>query len=284
MNINKLFLTLLVSAPLVLTACGGGSSGGSSDEDPGNAGQVGAYNGATTQATITDGNKEELAEAGVIGSRQAVSNNGLPTGARLETVDTRAADQLILNTIKLMTTATGSAVDASGACDSGSATVTPDGNTFNINYNQCETGGVIINGNAVLTLNDDGSSVIVYRNFTMTYQGETQTLNATVTCDSESSCQVVSSFRADNGRDYRVDTSSVSGNGFSGYNVRARVYDAEHGYIDVVASAVKFDCDNGNPSSGSISITAGNETARLDFDSCSSFTLTIGGVAETINW
>lgn len=284
MNINKLFLTLLVSAPLVLTACGGGSSGGSSDDGSGTSGQVGEYQGKTTQATITDGNKEELSEAGVIGSRQAVSNSRLPTAVRLETVDTRDADQLILNAVKVLTTATGSTVDVSDACASGSATATSNGNTFSFTYNRCEIGGVVVNGNAVVTRNDDGSSVIVYRNFTMTYQGETQTLNATVTCDSESNCQVVSSFRADNGRDYRVDTSSVSGNGFSGYNVRARVYDAEHGYIDVVASAVKFDCDNGNPSSGSISITAGNETARLDFDSCSSFTLTIDGVAETINW
>jgi hypothetical protein len=276
MDLKKLIAVAAMSS--VLIACGG-SSGGSSSKD-------GVFSGNTSEASLTSENQQDLAEATALGSAQAVNGDSLPSAAVLMAADNEPLRQLAEKTVALNNLPIGAAQDVSqGVCtNGGSASVNSGQSSTVITYNQCDTGFGIFSGTATLTSASDGSSTITYRNFTITVDGETDMLNATISCDAQGACTIVSDFTAANGKTYRVENSVVSGNSSSGYNVQARVYDPQHGYVNFTASNVTFNCSNGYPGSGSVSFVSAGQTASVSFDSCNGYTLTIDGVATSYTW
>jgi len=265
--LNSAFLSLLV----FLTACGGGSSGGSS--------------GVSGPATITADNKEDLALAASLAAAEVKSVDDAPAspfgGVMSVSAEVYAANDLVLLTYELSTLPSG--VDASQICTSGgTASVESNNSQTTVIYNNCDLGGVVASGTATIVTSGE-TITITYRNFSITVDGEENILNVTVTCVNLN-CSISSEFTDGSGKSYRIDSSSISGNDSSGYSITATVYDSEYGTLEFSASAIKFECTNGFPSSGSLSFSDGTTDVSIAFVSCDSYTLTIDGVAESLAW
>jgi len=271
---KKIWVSLSLAFFLVfsLVSCGGssGSSGGSS--------------GVTGPATITADNQQDIARAVSLAAAEVKSGNDAPAGAfgAAMSVSTEmlAANEWVLQSLEVLNTPAG--IDASQICSSGSASVESSNSTTTVTYNNCSLAGVTATGTATIVTSGE-TITITYNNFRMVIDGEETVLNATVTCVNLD-CTISSEFTDSSGKSYRVDDSSISGNDSSGYSISATVYDSEYGDIEFTATAIKFDCTNGFPSSGSITINDGTTTANVTFDSCSSYTITIDGVAESFSW
>lgn len=260
-----------------LTACGG-----SSGSDSG-------YGGSTDAAVISSENEQQIAVASTVGAKKAVANDEAQSdfsgagGVYSNQQSLNAANDLVSSTYKLFTLPT--AVDASEICTGGgTASYTGNQTKSTITYNSCVIDGSTASGTAVVTNSSDGSFKIEYKNFTITTEGITQTLNATISCDASFNCSIFSDFE-ENGRSYRIENSSVSGSSSTGYNVEARVYDEEYGYVEISSTGLVFDCSNGNPSTGTIEVTDGEgNTASIEFVSCTEFTVTVDGSASSYIW
>ena len=214
------------------------------------------------------------------------SGNDAPTafGAAMSvSAEMSQTNEWVLQSLELLNTPTGA--DASQICTGGgTASVESVSSATIVTYNNCNLGGVTATGTATIVSSSSGDTfTITYNNFRMTIDGEETVLNATITCVNLE-CTISSEFTDSSGKSYRVDNSSIAGNDSSGYSISATVYDSEYGDIEFTATAIKFDCSNGFPSSGSISINDGTTTALVTFDSCSSYTITIDGVAESFTW
>ena len=268
--------SLAVFLILSLISCGGSSS--SSDD--------GGSTGVTGPATITTENQEDLARAASLAAAEVKSGNDAPTafGAAMSvSAEMSQTNEWVLQSLELLNTPTGA--DASQICTGGgTASVESASSATVVTYNNCNLGGVTATGTATIVSSSSGDTfTITYNNFRMVIDGEETVLNATVTCVNLN-CTISSEFTDSSGKSYRVDNSSIAGNDSSGYSISATVYDSEYGDIEFTATAIKFDCSNGFPSSGSISIDDGTTTALVTFDSCSSYTITIDGVAESFTW
>ena len=276
---KKILASFSLAALLVLSliSCGGGSS--SSDG-------VGGSTGVTGPATITTENQEDIARAASLAAAEVKSGNDAPTAFRAAmsvSSEMTQANEWVVQSLELLNAPIGA--DASQICTGGgSASVESTSAATVVTYSSCNLGGITATGTATIVSSSSGDTfTITYNNFRMTIDGEETVLNATVTCvDFE--CTISSEFTDSSGKSYRVDNSSIAGNDSSGYSISATVYDSEYGDIEFTATAIKFDCSNGFPSSGSISINDGTTTALVTFDSCSSYTVTIEGVAESFTW
>jgi len=284
----KKLLSVLALTSMVV-ACGGASSG-DSEGDSGDS-----YSGNTSAATISADNKRELAESATYGAIQAKTGSSAPgpVGAQLVTFN---SEQLVLDTISSFNSSelpTGATQDASSICTGGgsaSYSGSDDGTDGTITYNNCNVGdGVVAHGKAKFKSDSEGSEVsIQYIGFRITVDGETTTLNMTLTCTGlntvSPSCNSISDFTAANGETYRVENAVVSGNDSTGYSIQAKVYDSEYGSVSISSTALTFDCSNGLPSSGSITYTSGSDSATVTFDSCTQFTVTLNGTADIYSW
>jgi hypothetical protein len=135
-----------------------------------------------------------------------------------------------------------------------------------------------------------------YVNFTVTVNtpsaSYTDTFNMSMTCSSshtnglDFSCEYYSDYHGYDGRIYRVSEVEVSGSSSSGYSVSVRVYDPDHGYVLVTTEVpLLHDCSGGHPSTGRIEMEDANgKVAVVEFNSCSEFTITLDGVANTYQW
>jgi hypothetical protein len=263
-------LSLIFFLALSLVSCGGSSSSGGSS-------------GVTGPATITSENQEDLARAAALAAGEVKNGDDAPGafGAAMSvSSEMTQANEWVLQSLELLNTPT--AADASDICSSGSASFESNNSATTVTYNNCNIGGIIATGSATIVTSGE-TITITYSNFRMVIDGEETVLNATITCVNLD-CTISSEFTDSTGKTYRVNNSSISGNDSSGYTISATVYDSEYGDISFTASAIKFDCSNGFPSSGSISISDGTTTAGVTFDSCTSYTITIDGVAESYSW
>ncbi|AJQ94023.1 hypothetical protein [Gynuella sunshinyii] len=293
----KLYLLSLKSITLLFTlfllaGCGGGdgddSSGGSS---------TASYQGKTSAATASDSNYKDLALAGSYGSEMAVTSNNVPSiGGRSLDQTSILPNQLVIQLTKTpssISRSTRATQDMSAEiCDSGSAVANGQGDEnsgdFTITFTNCaiDVGDgttAVYNGVAHSVYSSDGSFTISYQNFTIRYNGTTSSLNMTFSCDSNSNCTSYNDFSED-GVTYRVSDASVYGDSSSGWNVSARVYHENYGYINIQASNLIM-CNSGGFSSGSISVTdsTNTEVISIVFDSCSSMTVSYNGNSETVS-
>ena len=63
------------------------------------------------------------------------------------------------------------------------------------------------------------------------------------------------------------------------------VYDPDYGAVEVTATAILYECTNGVPSAGSITLTGeGGSSASVVFNDCNSFTVTVDGTSTTYYW
>lgn len=286
----------LVTSVSILTACGGGSGGG---EDPqsrtleagdktyaeelaisageGSKSLVSSGSGGFAPVafvgesnTVIDTLKEKLQQSVEIGSHSSALSL-LPVGAQETTTDREDGN-------------------CGGYYETTETTTTPDSppyfpfnrkaSTIYADYCDEDEGyQTIINGSITweYTLTDpentswkwyydvSASSTTPYgpQSWTWKFNETCNTVNGVETCSSSSAPYVASS-----GTSYTFENASVSGNNSSGYNIEGELTDNQGNSFDVSVEGLT-QCDSGNISSGTITITSSTgEIVSVTFPNC----------------
>lgn len=302
-------LMAILFAVLLLVACGGGGGGGSDDGGGGNDGVT--YSGSTDEATVDDENEADdvsraAGESTLAAIRQNESEDVVPLGgSSASSLSTQEVSELQLDIVR-QADADGYSVTpfVDGTCG-GTATVNSSTNgdgtvsEGSVVYNNfCVSSGtsgqIVFNGTVEYRVETDSGGQLVsyefsYQNFTVSSGSDTQTLNASIACSFSSgvvvSCTTSSEFEGSDGRVYQMTDFTVSGDGSTGYDIEATVYDPDHGYVSIVATGITTNCANGNIDGGTITISdSTGDVVTVTFNDCSSYTVTYDGVSRTVNW
>ena len=288
MNLIKIF-PIIILASVTLISCGGG--GGS------NEGLV--YSGSKDSATVDSTNAKKLAIAATGGASQSIAADAAQESNPFLRSSGSASNSTIISTIaehiKLSLTSGNRTVNAPlGICSSGSADQNTTSNSSteiagNIVFSRCEligVTGVELNGrvdfSATIKTSNDGfvsisSLTMQFVKFRVTINGESETINMSLTCSGEPLvCNLSSDYVGLDGRIYRVEDLTVSFNDSTLiYTIDATVFDPDHGFIAINASLAYGSCVGGVPVSGSIVITGGGgSSSTVVFNNCDSFTVT----------
>jgi hypothetical protein len=305
----RFFLPVTVLSSLLLISCGGGGGGNGSDGD--------LYNGSTSSASISVDNTDDLAVAAASGAKQAIiadvagdisfRSESIDNADVLNDLNTKIQKLLSSNQIANRTD------DYSGyfCTDSGTASISyPDSYTggtgtvnFTFSFNSCTSSyygiSVEINGTVSGTYSEGADSysfTMKYKNLTIAVTSdattETTAINGSQACSGDLDpynyddvCETYFDFPGYDGRTYRVSDVDLYGDADTGYYIDATVYDPDHGYFEISATAVTF-CDSGYPGTGSISVTDGTHTETIEFLGCGmGYTITYDGVtSDPIMW
>lgn len=293
---SKHLITLLAAG--ILTACGGGSDGGSSGKNS---------SLKKNAAEVTSNNHESLAQTATYGAIQTKNVSSVPL-ARFGGLDgpfNPKSDNQSTHFVTMARTSgsyvseqqgsktINATIDLSETCEGGVAKLTTtdveSGNGV-IQYIGCNVNGSSVTGKVITKTSTDKSTIsIEFKDFSVTQDGEVTSIdNFKIACkDSQSDnqvCTVTSDFKAVNGLSYRIENPSASGSDGSGYKLSAKVYDTSNGSIFISSDNLAFACENGFPSSGSL--TYGNETktAKIIFNSCNEYSITFDGVTNLYSW
>jgi len=240
-------------------------------------------------ATIDSENAEDLATAGTEAVKQGVNSDSLNIfGARIAGRD--PLKQLSAATAQVQPMAE----EIAGICEDGFVDSTGTSSGGTITYNDCVIAGAIFNGSATFSSSTAGNVTtfsISYSNFTVTFDGETTSVSASITCTTDSaagttSCSYDSTAAGIDGRTYVVSDMSVSGSSASGWTVSATVVDPDHGEVTITTTiAVNFgSCANGQPESGTITVSDGTNEMTVTYNDCASFSVDFDGSTTTYNW
>ncbi|VAW64314.1 hypothetical protein MNBD_GAMMA09-1387 [hydrothermal vent metagenome] len=265
---------------------------------------------SSSKAAITSSNSQDLAIAATEGAKQSINTDSASIfKTSTSSFNTEAFSKTVIDQTQ-QAADNGALPDYNNLCSSGTSTAnTPvnnnGGTTTNtsITFTNCDLNatGVIVNGDLSVTTSYNATTFatsfsMIYNNFTVSYQGNIENINFSMECGTttnsttnafEYSCTSSSSILGIDGRNYFVDNISVSGDFNSGFNVSATVTDPDHGDISIKATNVLFDCAApyaGRPSTGSISFTDNTKSGSITFDSCSSYTVAVDGVATSYTW
>ncbi len=296
MKIPIISFTVLALISAVTIA---GCSSGSNNPDNSDKGAV-TYTGSTSPAAINAANAEEIGTSATEGVVQAIetetSGDALPFGVaisknsvsrlnqKLSDITRRLIDSKRSIDLPLGIVLDGDDFPADIGYCGGNITIPDDfGSSSKLNgtitYNNfCMDAGVgygrmTING-AIIYSQTETHISMTYRNLTVRYNGETYTMNSTITCDNSfSSCTISSDYAGSDGSTYRMSDVSISGNNSAGYSVDASFCHPSYGCVSIMTtSPITFNCENGMPDSGTISYTGTNgSSGTISFDSCSGY-------------
>lgn len=301
-----------IALVLLLQACGGGGGGGGTTAL--------SYSGLTTQATLDSDNADELARAGASGAHQAVGSESTPTVFRSGMATEAQLQDLAVRIMQQMrnggyaTAARGTAARTDNVSyefcpGGGSAYMTiPDSATetnftATLDFSNCTDNSVpgtlyVYSGRVRMSYSESPgnfSLTIAYENFTVSITEaytQTATINMSLMCGgtdttgyTDMTCTYYSDFTGSDGRVYRVGEFTVSGDS-SGYTVSATVYHPDYGYVTVATTVpLTFNCTGGYPDSGTLVVTAaGDDSATVDFISCSQYSVTYSSVTTDYDW
>lgn len=291
---------IIIVSSLVLASCGGGGGGSGGSDDEGIT-----YTGSKSPASVDAGNAEELAIASAGGANQAIAadtansaNPISPRGSaapRGNAVNSNLVSMIVEQLEILAISENRTAQQLLPICDTGSADLDQnnDGTEGTILFTNClVTGGngASVSGTVTFTATISGATLtslnMRFINFRVTYQGETQIIDMTVSCGGGPLvCTLFSDYVGVDGRVYRVVITVVTNTAGTSFDVDATVYDPDHGYVTIDASVNYNNCPGGVPETGNITITGdAATTASVVFNDCDGFTVTQMGVPTDYFW
>jgi len=234
-------------------------------------------------AAISDSNAEALSIAATDATYEASVNDAANPFGVAKSVDstTVTVSQQVANIFKLQRSPAG-AVYLTGDC--GGNVEGPDNQnatsgilTFN-SYctNVPGYGNMIMDGNVSFSFRDPILN-LNYNNFQVSFGGQTETLNMSMTVNlNTGEASWSSSFTGTGGEQLTISNFDMSGTPSSGININSgRVTHPSFGFIDIrtTSPVVLTGCDNNRPMSGTIVAEGGGVTsASITFNGCNSYT------------
>jgi hypothetical protein len=271
----------ILATVFLLSACGGGSSGGSVSGT--NSGPE--FDGNTSPAAISSDNAEEIGVAASEGISSSANSDSLPPIAVSiqPGADLIALSKKIRANPPLASLPSAATLDFSEEfCETGSASATfPDNQTsgavdFTYSFNNCASEGMTMSGTAYVHFDDlqnpNAGFSIQYVNFTMSYEGETVTLNMTIECSDSVTCTYLSDFESSDGEVHRYSDISFTGDETSGIDGTATFYHSTYGRVTVTVTNLTFGECTPYPDGGSISFVSGGTSGDITFSSDCSYT------------
>ncbi|TGG96019.1 hypothetical protein E4656_06380 [Natronospirillum operosum] len=296
--------TGLVLLLLALAGCNDSSSG-SNDNDL-------SYSGNTDAATLDDSNAEDLARATISGADRAISTetaqDTMPFSAPATTGITQDYEEWILDQSGLLPETPENGTDSESiqarssdpVCQAGGSvdfdtTQGPGGGDptgdMQISYNNCQIntpeGIAIIDGTVNFSWTETDWTYDY--NVTFNYRGETYHLTTTFSCSDidtpQVSCSLYDTY-SDAGTTYQLtDTFVVESN--NAYDVDARVYHEEHGYVTFESTELTL-CSDGGFEHGTVEVTDSTDDVVLTLifnQDCATAEATYAdGTTETITY
>jgi len=270
-----IFLKIFFSIALfsLISAC---SSGGGST--PPKAADISADNAQKLSIAATESARQAV-NTDTAGEFNPFLSKSAPSSFNVEAFSEKLATQVQ------------SATNLGPLCSSGIYSLDFNDNTGkgSITFTNCalieSEGTVVFSGIMTITITET-SLTFSYTDFTITYNGITETINFTLSC-TESSCTSSSSINGIDGRKYTVSDISVTNNFDSSYDISAEVVDPEFGIISIDAQSIAFECTGiliDRPSSGTITFSSNGKSASVVFTNCNSYTVTVDGVADNYVW
>ncbi len=265
-QLNRIVLTGLLA--IILSACGGGSSGPSN-------------------ATINAGNAKQLGTAAAEAAKQSQLDK---TGMGFK-ADGDSPIQVASAKISRM--AANRIAYSDGTCSSGThSDVANSDGSFTFTFGNCNIGPLVLNGSVVVFINTVGDTTTIrisYSNFTLFDGTDTVTVSMDANCtintlSGDASCSFTNLVGFD-GRRYNITNVAITEDAF-GYYITATVTDPDHGNITINTTApITFGCSNGQPMTGQIQFTdADGVVVTVNFDSCLQFTVSYSGTSTTYDW
>ncbi|MCW8924190.1 MAG: hypothetical protein OQK69_11260 [Gammaproteobacteria bacterium] len=286
---SPIISALIISTPLFLSGCSSDGGGSSSLN----------YTGSTTAAVIDADNAETISTTATEAATQAISesiadeSNPFPLAVDSSNLPSNEINTTVAAIINKLQNQPGNLVTAVtvGAdyftqdpyyCG-GSITVPDNENatsgkiTFN-NFCYSIDGPVTLNGS--ITFSSTATTLtITYKNFTATFEGESFTINTSMSCNLDAygyitTCTISSLYKGTDGLTYRIDDFSVTGDPTFGFDVDATFYNPTYGSVVITTtSPIMLECTGTQPSSGAISFAgSGGTSGSISFDSCTSYT------------
>jgi len=176
----------------------------------------------------------------------------------------------------------GGVVIATGDCGGNVDAPDSDASTGTLTFNEfCVFvpgyGNMVVDGNVSFSLRDPILS-LTYSNVSVSFGGETHTLNMSVTInlDTFEVLSSSSSFPGSDGSQLTISNFDITGTPSSGININSgRVTHPGFGYIDISTTSpvVLTGCTNNRPMSGTIVAQGSNGTsASITFNGCNDYT------------
>ena len=230
---------------------------------------------STTAAAIDTSNKEDVGRAIIQGLEEALASDSAPVNRQLS------------NTNKVY-------IDLSSTlCVTGSAGYDVSATSGYYDYDLCtDASGVTYDGTitytAAYTSNTDFSYSMTYTDFSISSSLYSSTFSGTYSCTLSGTlvdCSF-SSLTTYAGVTYDIENITITAD-LSGYDFSYSMNSSSYGDITVSTSTpISFNCTgSSHPDTGSISFTGVNgSSGTITFDSCTSFTVTVDGVADTYNY
>ncbi|HED33425.1 MAG TPA: hypothetical protein ENJ08_04295 [Gammaproteobacteria bacterium] len=261
---------------LLISACGGSGGG----------------NTAINAAEINSNNAQQLSVIATTATRAVIlvnsTESGLTQKNSLPAFDSIAFSEKLAQQLK-------NTSNSGDFCSGGdyTTTIAPETGDATITFNNCVTSFGTIASGTVITLFTDTGIDLAYISFSINLINVTNIIDFSVSCTENSTgitCSPTSSITGitfTDGSDNSISNISISSNPDLTFNVSFDIAAHDNGQFSVKAKSVIFNCpapDLGNTSSGSITLSSSGKSALVTFDSCSSYTVTVDGVARSFTW
>ena len=299
MSIIHKHIFILILLIFSLVSCSSGGDGGSKKiTGP-------TYSGLSTQALITSTNSQQVSISGTDGSSKAVGSENAnsanpfsPLGVvasdsgKLPTADIakltiEIAQKAMAQSINLPAglTITAEQLNAESGENNfcgGSVTVPNDVSFDGMSYDITMTFNdlcftdfvnppVYLDG-SMRMMSDGSTTTVIYDDLVITMDGQSHTMNATISCDM-SGTVCYTDFKGSDGKTYRFAELSVSGDDTSGYTVTGTFFHPSFGSMELATtSPITFNCTGPQPDAGELSLTgSGGSNATITFMGCSGY-------------
>lgn len=303
-KLTKVLMSTICAAAIVGCSSGGGSGGGDSGTD--RTTTVGA------ESTLNQENLHQVSQSALQAADTAVAidvgvattTDVFGTGGQFSSSNIGNASE-IYDTQTMMRSVAATTRDAefltsipadflSLLCTSGSISplATTDQNTLGLSFSDCMIEAATLDGEVYVSVFDDGDSLsITYNDFTVVSLDRSYDLGSmSLTCSGITSgdfgcdANIVEMLGLD-GHDYLLSDISLLGDALSGYDIEALLDDPVHGTFTVTTEDLTFNCDDGHPDSGSLTVNAEDgSSASISFPSCTEYTVCFEGMCETQTW
>ena len=268
MKTIRAFLYLLVASTFMLTGCGGGGGGG------------------PAAAEISPSNVVDLAVAATEGLKSSATSSETPLP--FKTGSGSSSPNTAINKLVGDITQNYYAVhDFSELCPGGGSAFLED-TTGVVTITACiisdgSINSITLNGTITIIISNSGTSTFTV-NLTFNQNSITQSVNATGSCDAQINCTFTTSYTGIDGRTYTTANMNVTGDNSTGYSVSGTITDPDHGNITIATNTpVTFNCADGRPDNGIITVTGGS-SATVEFIDCTSFAVTFDGSTIPYYW
>ena len=288
---SRISITSILAAALATTGCGGSSDSASTSTN--------VYSGLTTPAAIDAGNVDTLGHSSTEGTVEAINVNNVPFAVSINASDYSELSQHVENIARglansstapdlpvsiVLTAADLNAMLGTTQFCGGSVTA-PDtfgqggsiSGTLTFNAVCVDDGVTVLTMNGPVTITETVNTITMqFSNFTVSSGGNSETINATLSCDaSMTSCSLASDFAGMDGTVYRISDISVTGDSVNGHHVNMSFYHPTFGQVSVTTtSAITIGGCGVYPDGGGISVFGtGGSYFNMDFNPDCTYTM-----------